>query len=99
MPRSIIVVRTVPGTVAAIQSFVANPGLEISSPVAFTAGARHSVQPPWIVHGLTPTNSARSSAAVESLGYRLLDRAFPRGSVDGFCGALYPAWAKVCTGQ
>ena len=46
MPRAIMVVRTVPGTVAASQSLVLNPGIEMLFGVAETFGAAASFQPP-----------------------------------------------------
>src|ERR1700730_19149505 len=101
MPRSIMVVRTVPGIVADIQSLVLNPGCSIAAASALTSGAGLSIQPPASVHALLP-DSCKAADVCKAGDLPATGRekgALPTGMVEGSCGARYPAWARVCTGQ
>ncbi len=87
MPRSIIVVSTVPGTVATIQLFVSKPGAEICSACAFTSGAAVSRQFAAIVHRLSPDRSSVSLAGPSGLATGFEKAAFVCGRVEGSCGS------------
>ena len=99
MPRSIMVVSTVPGTVADIQSLVLKLGCEIAGPSAFTFGAgimrpAAGQRPLAFAIGL---ENFLSRAKVLATGRE--NGALLRGMVAGSCGARYPAWPRVCTGH
>src|SRR5471032_1412143 len=101
MPRSIMVVRTVPGIVACIQFLALKPDCEISGPSAFTSGAALRVQPLASVHELL-LDSCSAAGVWKGCGLVATGReksALLVGMVEASCGARYPAWARVCTGQ
>src|ERR1700736_5427643 len=98
MPRSIIVVSTVPGTVADIQSRVLKLGCEIAWPSAFSFGAGIMVHPAASVHWPPPLAWGTSRVGKGSATGRE-NGALLRGMVAGSCGARYPACPRVCTGH
>src|SRR6516225_2318990 len=95
MPRSIIVVRAVPGTVATSQPLVANPRFAISSVEAFTVGAAAIVHPPQSSHTFVP-RSIRAGPAATGFATAFGYGALLLGYVAGSCGVRYPACPRVC---
>src|SRR5579883_917666 len=92
-----MVVSTVPGTVAIIQSRVLNDGLLISAPSAMTFGASVRVQPLTVQLWGDVSCNAGKDGGLTATG--LENGALLRGKVSGSCGARYPAWPRVCTGH
>ena len=90
MPRAIMVVSTVPGTVAASQSLVLNPGVEMFSGVAGTLGAAASFHPPSSTQSVLPAGCNLVCAGGSGSAVGLLKGALRWGSVAGSCGAVLP---------
>ncbi len=96
MPRAIIVVSTVPGTVAASQSLVLNPVVERLSGVAETLGAAASFHPPASTQSELPAGCKVVCAGGSGSATGLLNGALRWGSVAGSCGAVLPTNWRTC---